>query len=116
MKGVGFYETDFMKIKEEDDLIAESIIRILTTSPGERPNRPSFGCELRKLVFENQAAIQVDDVKRIINKAISTFEPRVNLKNIDISSADNMLFVKLEFTKVKQPNQINTIEIGINLE
>ena len=116
MKGVGFYESDFLKIKQEDDLIAESITRILMTSPGERVSRPEFGCELRKLIFESQADIYVDDVKRIINKAINRFEPRVNLKDIEINADENTLYVKIIFNKVGNPMDENILEFNFNLE
>jgi len=116
MKGVGFYESDFMKIKEEDELIAESITRILMTTPGERVGRPTFGCELRKLIFESQADIYVDDVKRMINKAINQFEPRVNLKDIELSANENTLYIRIKFNKIGNPQDENFLDFNFNLE
>jgi len=36
----------------EDDHIRDLIEQVLFTSPGERVNRPDFGCGLMRLVFE----------------------------------------------------------------
>ena len=35
----------------EDDHVADLIRMVLFTAPGERANRPDFGCGLRRLVF-----------------------------------------------------------------
>lgn len=36
---------------DEEDHIRDLILQVLFTSPGERVNRPEFGCGLKQLVF-----------------------------------------------------------------
>ena len=41
-----------------DQHIRQMIEQVLFTSPGERVNRPTFGCDLRRLLFvENQTEV-----------------------------------------------------------
>jgi hypothetical protein len=35
----------------EDDHVRDMLVQLLLTDPGERVNRPGFGCGLRQLVF-----------------------------------------------------------------
>jgi uncharacterized protein len=39
-------------VADEDDHVRDLIQQVLFTAPGERVNRPDFGCGLRQLVFE----------------------------------------------------------------
>jgi len=115
MKGIGFYEEDFIKIKQQKDLIAESITRILMTSPGERVGRPEFGCELRRLLFESTEAIDLEDVKNIVENAINTFEPRVVLQDIIVNALENTIYIQIEFQLVGNPLDNETLSYQFNI-
>lgn len=116
MKGLGFYESDFIKIKEDKDVIAESVTRILMTTPGERVGRPDFGCGLRYLLFESLDDIYVDDVKAIIVSAIEKYEPRIILENIELTASEHTLYVKIYFQMIGNPLDTDLLEYNFNLE
>jgi len=116
MRGPGFYSETFFKIKANDELIKESITRILMTTPGERVGRPQFGSNLRKLLFESQADIYINDVKRMIESALNRYEPRVNLQDIIITADGNNLYIKLQFNEVGNPLNENFLEYEFELE
>ena len=116
MVGPGFYNNDFLKIKADNELIAESITRILMTTPGERVGRPDFGSNLRKLLFESTQDIYLQDLKRMIESAIGKYEPRVDLQDIVINADGNRIFIKLMFNEVGNPLNENLIEFEFNLE
>lgn len=66
------------------DLLLQDIQRLLLTVPGERPNRPDFGCQLRNQIWENiDTAAQNGAVS--IREAIERFEPRITLINVTSS-------------------------------
>ena len=66
------------------DLLLQDIQRLLLTVPGERPNRPDFGCQLRNQIWENiDTAAQNGAVS--IREAIDRFEPRITLINVTSS-------------------------------
>lgn len=82
MKGIGFYGQDFFYINNDSTLIKENLLRVLLTSPGERP-MSSFGCKLKDYLLE-QSTIFIQDAETEIKKAINKWEPRVTVNSISI--------------------------------
>ena len=70
-------------IEDEDD-IKQSLRIILGTIPGERIMFPTFGCGIRKFVFESNDPTQISMLKDAIYDAILYHEPRIKLEKIDI--------------------------------
>lgn len=66
---------------EED--IEQAIGLILSTSPGERPLRPEFGCDVHDLVFDTIDAAMVGRMDLAIRAALDRWEPRVEVDEID---------------------------------
>ncbi|HTJ14033.1 MAG TPA: GPW/gp25 family protein [Dinghuibacter sp.] len=64
--------------------IEESIRIILGTIPGERVMQPTFGCNLRRLVFETVDARLVTELNHLVYNALLDFEPRVNFLGADV--------------------------------
>lgn len=91
MKGIAYYNQDFLVIKEDEELLKESITRILLTSPGERVNNPNFGCKLKEFLFDFDVYI-LEDIKYEIRKAIERWEPRVTVSNITITNQEEFKF------------------------
>ena len=63
--------------------LEQSIIIILTTSPGQRVMRPTFGCRLQELVFapnNNQTAARA---VRFVEDALRMWEPRINVVEVE---------------------------------
>lgn len=70
------------------DLILQDIQTLLLTSPGERVNRPEWGCGLKSLVWENLDTA-VREGPGIIKQALDTFEPRINVTKVDVGANSN---------------------------
>lgn len=75
-------------VSAEED-IKQSLLILLSTSPGERVMQPTFGCGLKMQVYENINESTITILKDLIARAILFYEPRVILENIvtDISDA-----------------------------
>lgn len=75
-----------MVAAEQD--IRESLLILLSTTPGERVMQPAYGCGLKIHVFDmiNESSIAV--IKDVVRKAILFFEPRVILDKIDVQDVD----------------------------
>ncbi len=70
--------------------IKESIYQILLTYPGERVMEPEFGCRLRDFIFENAMDATVKTMIRFeVERAITRWEPRIQINNIAISFIDD---------------------------
>jgi phage baseplate assembly protein W len=70
-----------------DEDIEEAIGLILATSPGERPLRPEFGCEVHDLVFDTIDAAMVGRMDLAIRSALDRWEPRIDVTEIDFDLA-----------------------------
>ncbi|HUF39607.1 MAG TPA: GPW/gp25 family protein [Anaerolineales bacterium] len=64
--------------------IRQAILIILSTSPGQRVMRPTFGCRLHELVFAPNNSLTAAQARRYVEEAIGMWEPRVRLANIDV--------------------------------
>jgi phage baseplate assembly protein W len=70
------------------DVLLQDIQRLLLTIPGERPMRPTFGCNLRNQIWENMG-IAAEAGAAAIEEALHNFEPRVTVIGVDSTANDN---------------------------
>jgi phage baseplate assembly protein W len=80
--------------------IEESIFLILSTAPGERPMLPDFGCGIHDLVFESNSPATTAVVSQTVRKALTTFEPRIDLLDVIVESPTgqrNLLLIRVGY-------------------
>jgi len=71
-------------VSAEED-IRQSIRIIIETIPGERIMFSTFGCGIRKFVFESNDPTHMSMLKDSIYDALLYYEPRIKLDKIDIT-------------------------------
>ena len=76
---------DLIALKNEN-AIARSIRNIVFTVPGEKFFNEDFGSEVSQLLFENVDNISALTVRDQIRQSITNFEPRVDLRTVDVSA------------------------------
>ena len=72
-----------LALTSEVSELEQSMIIILTTSPGQRVMRSTFGCRLHELVFapnNNQTAARA---RRFVEDALRMWEPRVTVVEVE---------------------------------
>ena len=89
--------TGDINIKKDSTAIKESVKNIILTSLYERPFDVEFGTNLRTSLFENQYEFGFY-VENIIERAISRYEPRVQLNKIDSSVDNKTINVSIEYS------------------
>lgn len=62
--------------------VRECICTILRTAPGERAERPTFGCGLDRLLFEPNSIATLRLIQDRVTRSIGLWEPRVSLNNV----------------------------------
>ena len=83
---------DLIALKNET-AIARSIRNIVFTLPGEKFFNPNFGSRVSRSLFENIDEISASNIRDEIATSIVNFEPRVELKNVEvIPNYDNNSF------------------------
>jgi phage baseplate assembly protein W len=85
-----------------DDHIRDMIEQFLFTSPGERVNRPDFGCGLLQLIFapnspELAAAIQFT-IQAGLQQWLSDL---IEVKNLEVVSKDSQLHVEVQYVVLR---------------
>ena len=80
---------DLIGLKYES-AIARSIRNIVFTLPGEKFFDPNFGSDISQSLFENIDEISAVTIREEIEYSIKTYEPRVNLLEVEsIPNFDN---------------------------
>ena len=92
------------------DLLIQDIQRLLLTIPGERPNRPDFGCYLRNQVWENIDAAAVNGAVSI-RESIDRFEPRITLISVTSSVNRNtgLITFNIQFQVNNDDSMLNLV-------
>ena len=83
--GFNLAARDVQRVDEEDDIL-QSLYILFSTTPGERVLQPTYGCNLRSMVFENITESTKTEIRDIIEKAVLFFEPRIDLNSVDLDT------------------------------
>ena len=87
-------------VSAEED-IRQSLRILFGTRPGERVMQPTYGCDLKSMVFEEITDSTVTDIKDIIERAVLFFEVRITLHAVEIDESDwldGVLRLVLDYT------------------
>lgn len=91
-------------------LLLQDIQLLLLTIPGERVNRPLWGCPLRTYIWEN-----IDDLVMqgpvVIRNSLLKYEPRINVDNVSASPNYNtgLVIFKIRFTIKATNSPVNLV-------
>ena len=99
-------------LKYDKEAIKRSIRNIMLTNNYERPFKPSFGANLRGLLFELADDVTKFEIRRQIEDAIMSFEPRVRITTILLDSTGfNNLHVTVNYgiVGVEEPQEVQVI-------
>ncbi|UXH79420.1 GPW/gp25 family protein [Roseateles amylovorans] len=80
--------------------VRESLRILLSTAPGERIMHPTYGCGLRRMVFEQINTSAITEIRSMIEKAVLFFEPRVTLEHTRIETDaldEGLLRIRLDY-------------------
>jgi phage baseplate assembly protein W len=70
--------------------VRECICTILRTAPGERVERPTFGCGLDRMLFQPNSTATLQLIQNQVTQSIGLWEPRVTLNGVTatVNAAD----------------------------
>ncbi len=78
-----------MALTNERTELDQSIRIILSTSPGQRVMRPTFGCRLYELVFAPNNNHTAAQARRYVEEALGMWEPRIRVTRVDAHPDEN---------------------------
>lgn len=98
-------DDSFMVIKSRFQTYAESVHRILQTSPLERPHEQNIGCILRRLLFEPNDFYLERAASFAVREAIVAQEPRLNVVSMKILVLANEKKLRMSLILVEKSTQ-----------
>lgn len=106
-----FFNVSYLTI----DQAKTNLRNLLFTNEGERLMQPLFGCNLRKVVFENINDELVEKLKTLIQSKVSYWLPyiQISLLEIEVEEDANSVFFKLNFNL--DGNKFDTASITFNI-
>ncbi len=101
-----------------EDLVHQSILIILGTSPGERVMRPDFGCGINELVFAPNNASTAAIVAFHVREALLKWEPRIEVREVNAApdpDEENRLNIEIDYV-IKTTNTKRNLVYPFYLE
>jgi uncharacterized protein len=84
----------------EDDHVRDLIMQVLFTSPGERVNRPEFGCGLKSLVFMPNSSALAAATQALVKGALQKWlEREIHVEDVAIEARDERLEVHVTYRR-----------------
>jgi phage baseplate assembly protein W len=80
--------------------IEQAIRIILSTQPGERVMRPTFGCRAHELLFEPRSPTTISLLQEYVHDALRVWEPRIEVLQVRVNADDanaGSLLVDIEY-------------------
>ncbi|HYN19749.1 MAG TPA: GPW/gp25 family protein [Thermoanaerobaculia bacterium] len=82
----------------EEEHVRDLLEQVLFTSPGERVNRPDFGCGLLQLVFAPNSDALAAAVQFTVQGALQQWlGERIQVEAVDVAAEDSRLTVKVAY-------------------
>ncbi len=91
------------------DLLLQDIQQVLLTMPGERINRPEFGCSLRANIWENINIAALHGAAAI-RDALERFEPRITVTEVTSKINENTGLITFNIQFI-----VNNTDTALNL-
>ena len=85
-----------------DGRIRDMIEQVLFTAPGERPNRPEFGCDLRQLLFAPNGSELATATQYMVQGALQQWLGDViQIQQVRAVSEDSTLRISVEYIRLR---------------
>lgn len=87
---------------DPDDHVRDMIQQVLFTNPGERVNRPDFGCGLNRLLFEPNSDVLAATTKFLVQSALQRWlSDVIQVDGVGIEPSDSRLVVEVKYTRIQ---------------
>jgi phage baseplate assembly protein W len=106
------------RLAEETDYAAhvEQLIKqVLFTSPGDRIDRPDFGCGLKRMVFAPNSDVAASLVQVSVYEALTKWlAPVIDVSSVKATAADDTLSVAIVYVlKARQERKYLNLQVTL---
>jgi phage baseplate assembly protein W len=87
-------------LTDEDDHVRDLIAQVLFTAPGERVNRPEFGCGVKQLVFAPASDALAAATEQLIHGALLRWlEPVISVESVSVAVGDGSIEISVAYAR-----------------
>jgi len=96
-----------------DQHIEQLIMQVLFTAPGERINRPDFGCGIKRLVFAPGGEVSATLARTVVYQALTRWlGSAIDVHEVSARAQDSTLFIRVGYLiKVHGERRYLNIEV-----
>jgi phage baseplate assembly protein W len=85
---------------DADDHIRDLIFQVLFTSPGERVNRPDFGCGLKAMVFAPASEAAAAATQVLVKGSLQKWlQDEIEVQNVVVEAVENAITVTVVYRR-----------------
>ena len=89
--------------------------QVLFTNPGERINRPDFGCGLRRMVFAPNSDVTASLTQITVLQALETWLGElISVDDVKVNAVEEVLEVRIVYT-LKAPQERRHLNLEVTL-
>jgi phage baseplate assembly protein W len=104
------------RLREETDYaqhVDQLIRQVLFTSPGERVNRPDFGCGVKRLVFAPNNEVAASLAQVTIFEALKRWlDPVITVNDVKVQALEEVLQIRIVYVlKARQERRYLNLEV-----
>jgi len=87
-------------VVDMDGHLRDLIMLVLFTAPGERVNRPEFGCGIKQLVFAPASDALAAATEQLVHGAlIRWLDPVVSVEKLEVETHDEVLEITVVYAR-----------------
>lgn len=102
-------------VTEEDYFrhVEQLMMQLLLTNPGERINRPDFGCGVRRMVFALNSPAAASLAQVTVMQALDTWLPSVvKTEKVEVQAIDEKMVITIRYlVKARQERRFLNVEV-----
>ena len=84
----------------DDDHVRDMIFQVLFTSPGERVNRPDFGCGLKTLVFAPASPAVAAATQLLVKGSLQKWlQDEIEVEDVQVETVESEIRVTVVYTR-----------------
>ena len=97
----------------EDDHVRDMIFSVLFTNPGERVNRPDFGCGLKSLVFAPASEAVAAATQMLVKGSLQKWlETEIEVGDVEVEAVENQILVTVAYRR-RAESELRVERFGI---
>jgi len=113
MKGVG---ASFQQTYTTLDQAVANAKNLILTNKGERVMLPEFGCDLRRVVFENITQDLTEQIDTVIRESFSYWLPYIFINDLRVSAMEDQNKVFINLTISLEGNKFDTRSVQLEIQ